>query len=312
MSQTILITGIGGDIAQSVAKILKSRWPQFRLLGTDTHQQHGGRLFVEGCFTLPMASDPSYANKLLHVLLSQNVDLLLPMTEPELGVLDELGGQVGPARCVTAGSAVIQAGIDKLATSEALSRFSLPAPWTFAVGSGEPLSYPCILKNRFGSGSRAVFVVEDPAEARCMAQKHTQAVYQELLEPADREVTCAVYRSREGKIASLQMMRKLAGGFTGWARVVEDAETSRVCEILASNLELRGSMNVQLRLTDRGPRVFEINPRFSSTALMRHYLGFTDVVWTFEEILGQRISFPKIATGQEVARVQDAIVMNKK
>jgi carbamoyl-phosphate synthase large subunit len=307
-----LITGIGGDIAQCVAKIIKSKWPQCRLLGTDTHMQHGGHLFVDKCFILPMAGDPSHLNKLLELLLSQHIEFLIPMTEPELGVLNELGEKIGSARCVTAGKAVIRAGIDKLATNRALQCLGLPAPWTVAVGSGAPLSYPCILKNRFGSGSRAVFVVGDQTEAFRLAKEHPQAVYQELLEPADREVTCAVYRSRAGKTASLQMMRKLAGGSTGWARVVEDVETARVCEVLASGLDLRGSMNVQLRLTDQGPRVFEINPRFSSTALMRHYLGFTDVVWTFEEALGLGVNFPKIAAGQEIVRIQDAAILKRK
>jgi carbamoyl-phosphate synthase large subunit len=308
---SVLITGIGGDIAQSVAKILKIRWPQCRLLGTDTHLQHGGQLFVDELFTLPMASDPGYADRLLQLATSQGVEFLLPMTEPELGVLDEFGEKVGPAHCITAGSAVIQAGIDKLATSQALQRFGLPAPWTIAVGSGEPLSYPCILKNRFSSGSRAVFVVEDRAEAFRLAQKHPQGVYQELLEPADQEVTCAVYRSRDGKTESLLMLRKLTGGLTGWARVVEDADASQICEVLASGLDLRGSMNVQLRLTDQGAMVFEINPRFSSTALMRHYLGFTDVVWTFEEALGVGIRVPAIAAGQEVTRIHDAAIVKK-
>ena len=28
-----------------------------------------------------------------------------------------------------------------------------------------------------------------------------------------------------------------------------------------------------------GPRIFEINPRFSSTVMMRHAIGFSDVAW---------------------------------
>ena len=307
--KSILITGIGGDIAQGVATILRSQWPSCRLYGTDTHAQHGGRLFVDAFFILPSASDPAYVGAVRDLLDAHQIEAFLPMSEPELNVLGGLLEELGPSRGVAAGASVIAAGLDKLATVEAMRRFGLPAPWTVAVSEGEPHAYPCILKSRFGSGSRAVFIVRDKAEAAYLAQRHPQAIYQELLEPADREVTCAVYRTRDGRTASLLMLRRLTGGFTGWAQVIEDAETSRVCEVLAEKLDLRGSMNVQLRLTDQGPRVFEINPRFSSTVLMRHRLGFTDAVWAFEELQGNSVRFPEIAAGQVMVRIQEAAVV---
>lgn len=307
--RSILITGIGGDIAQGVATIVRSQWPNCRLLGTDTHEQHGGRLFVDEFFMLPTASNPSYVGAVRSLLESRQVDAFLPMSEPELGVLGALLKELGPTRSVTAGPSVVAAGLDKLATFEALRSFGIPVPWTIPVAAGAPVSYPCILKNRFGSGSRGVFIVRDAAEAAYLSERYPQAIYQELLEPADREVTCAVYRTRDGRVASLLMLRRLTGGFTGWARVIEDADTLRMCEAIAEKLDLRGSMNVQLRLTDQGPRVFEINARFSSTALMRHRLGFTDVVWALEELQGKPIRFPDIPAGQIMVRVQEAVVI---
>lgn len=79
-----------------------------------------------------------------------------------------------------------------------------------------------------------------------------------------------------------------------------------MCMRIAEGLNLHGSMNVQLRLTDKGPRVFEINPRFSSTVLMRHRLGFSDVIWAIEEAEGKDIDFPIIPMNTVMVRVQAA------
>jgi carbamoyl-phosphate synthase large subunit len=36
--------------------------------------------------------------------------------------------------------------------------------------------------------------------------------------------------------------------------------------------------------------IFEINQRFSSTVLFRHLLGFEDLIWSIEDVLGQEIN----------------------
>lgn len=307
----ILITGIGGDIAQSTAKIIRQHYPNLALMGTDLHFQHGGSLFVDNVYTLPAASRVDYISSLVDLLDSEGVDVVIPMTEPELAVLGSLIKERSDIHWITAGEQVIAVGLDKLATTEAIEALGLPIPQTIAVNQGLPKNYPCILKNRFGSGSRSVFVVKDEDEASYLSKRYPDAIYQELLEPADREVTCAVYRTKHGKVLTLQMLRRLVGGFTGWATVINDDATSRMCEKIAEGLNLRGSMNVQLRITNSGPRVFEINPRISSTVLMRHQLGFTDVLWALGEIEGKYINFPVLEEGQIVVRTQGAAILNK-
>jgi carbamoyl-phosphate synthase large subunit len=163
-----------------------------------------------------------------------------------------------------------------------------------------------MVKERFGSGSRGVFVARDSEEARFLASRHPQAVFQEYLEPAEGEVTCAVYRTADGRVAVLQLLRTLLGGYTGWARVIRQPEVEELCRRIAERYALTGSANIQLRLTDRGPRIFEVNPRFSSTVVMRDLLGFRDVLWSLAEIDGERIEFPDIRAGRIVARTHGA------
>ena len=59
---------------------------------------------------------------------------------------------------------------------------------------------------------------------------------------------------------------------------------------LAVKLNLIGSINLQLRITKNLPKVFEINPRFSSTILYRHLFGFEDLIWSIEDALGYELS----------------------
>lgn len=306
----ILITGIGGDIAQSTAKIVRQYYPHAILIGTDLHNQHGGELFVDKFALCATASSSDYLPGLADLIDKEGVDVVIPMTEPELTVLGPLINERRDIHWVTAGSQVISVGLDKLATAKALEGIGLPIPWTIPITSGAPKNYPCILKARFGSGSRSVFVVKDAAEAAYLSERHPDAIYQELLEPADREVTCAIYRTKEGEVSTLQMLRKLVGGFTGWATVIDDDAIEKMCEKIATSFNLLGSMNVQLRVTNAGPRIFEINPRISSTVLMRHHLGFTDVVWALDEIEDIQINFPVLKVGKVIVRTQGAAILN--
>ena len=250
-----------------------------------------------------------YLETIQSLLVENDIDTIIPMTEPELQVISPLARELGINRCITSGEKVIEVGVDKLATIDALKELGLPVPWTYLAQDRLPDTYPCILKTRFGTGSRTVFVINDRTEAQTFVEKYPEAIFQEILEPADREITCAVYRSDDERVTSLVMLRRLIGGYTGWAKVIDDDSASQMCETIAKGLNLRGSMNIQMRLTSQGPRVFEINPRFSSTVLMRHRIGFSDVLWALDEAECKDLIFPKCKPNQILVRVQDASVL---
>jgi carbamoyl-phosphate synthase large subunit len=118
-------------------------------------------------------------------------------------------------------------------------------------------------------------------------------VAQELLSDPSQEFTCALFRAGDpASVRTIVFRRVLVGGLTGRARVEEvPAITALLC-LVAEAAELTGSINVQLRLTRAGPRIFEINPRFSSTVMMRHRLGFQDVVWALNHRATRQVPPP--------------------
>jgi len=309
--KTVLITGIGGDIAQSIATILAESRPEFRLIGVDMNDRHAGYLFVDELFQVPAASSDAYLNRIRALLSTCAVDIVIPTSEQELSVFTPLINELGEDQCITAGNNIIEIGTDKLKTMDFIASLNILVPWSVLAKYELPATFPCIFKAQTGSGSKNIFKVDNNEEAVFLAKKFPHSIFQELLEPEDQEVTCAVYRARDGRVSVLQLLRKLTGGLTSWAKVIDNKEVFRMCKAIAKGINLRGSINIQLRITDSGPRVFEINPRFSSTVLMRHRLGFCDVIWMLDEAAGEVINFPDIAINQVMVRTYDVKRIDK-
>lgn len=304
----ILVTGIGGDVAQGIATIIRESYSDYYLVGTDLSEYNAARVFVDKFYIVPAASSKiDYISHLKKIFNAENIDIVIPTTEPELEVVKS-GIPISGISWITCGESTIEVGIDKLKTIECLSGLGIQVPWTQPVALGTPNVFPCILKSRFGSGSRNFFVVRDVDDATFLSRRYPDAIFQELLLPDDQEVTCAVYRTRDQQIGVLQLLRRLTGGLTSWAKVIDIAEIEETCKVLAEALSLQGSMNVQLRITDKGIRIFEINPRFSSTALMRHRMGFSDVLWAIAEAEGKPVQLARVDPGIIGLRIQDAIV----
>lgn len=312
MRKTLLITGIGGDIGQSIARIVRDVRPGWRILGVDVHARHAGSLVADACEEVAYASDPSYPADLARIVDEHRVDLCLPTSEAEIAVLAGMeADRIGTALVVGICRPVVEVGMDKLATAEFIRSLGLPAPWTLPASVDSlPESYPCIYKPRRAAGSKGVVLCQDRVEAGLLAERTQAAVFQEYLEPADKEVTCAVFRDRRGTTTVLPMLRQLAGGLTAWAQVIDAPEAVCQCKALADALELRGPMNVQMRITAHGPRIFEINPRLSSTVYMRHLMGFQDLRWLLDDAEGLSNDYPVIQPGLTSVRVQAAELLS--
>lgn len=307
----ILITAIGGDIAQAAASIIRQSLPDWSIVGVDMDTRHGGSLYVDHFSVAPSARSAGYLDWLQRFVTGQGIDYCLPMSEAELSVFAEQGiNRIGDVPLLWAGQAAVQIGCDKLRTADFIRSLGMPVPWTMALAEGcEPPEYPCLFKLRRSAGSKAVFVCKSRDEVEFFRKRYPEAVLQEYLPGDDQEVTCAVYRSADGEIAVMQMLRRLVGGFTGWARVIDEPEITVQCRKIAEALDLKGAINVQLRMTAAGPRIFEINPRFSSTLLMRHLAGFTDLLWLLEEMQGRPVRLRQPASGTLLARTQGAAVL---
>ena len=288
----IVVTGCGGDIGQSIGKILKES-PLFeKVIGADVTDEHAGKFIFDEMIKLPLCSSLDYIESLEKLIQQFNIDLVLPISEPELRMLteQEIESDFLSTKLICANLKSRHVGFDKLMTSDFLKQSNLPFPETFVISTKSPAQLPLILKSRKGSGSKSVFILNDIDEFGFYQKKYPDFIAQELIAGDPDEYTCGLFRSKKNEIRSVIYKRKLVDSYSGYGEVVENNSISELLHSIATNLDLRGSINVQLKLSEKGPCVFEINPRFSSTVKFRHMMGFKDLIWSVEDAVGQPLS----------------------
>ena len=101
----------------------------------------------------------------------------------------------------------------------------------------------------------------------------------------------------------LVLKRLLINGYTGKGLVVDNHLINDYIENIAKAFNRSGLFNIQLRLTDEGPKLFEINPRLSSTLVFRDKLGFHDLRWWMSECLNIKLpNYKPVPEGTKIYR----------
>lgn len=286
---TALVTGVGAPPGVSIFKALRQSALRPRVVATDAEPLSVGLFRGDAAYVLPrIASDEAgYLAALTRLCLRERVALVCFGSEIELRRIAphrrRVEAETG-SRLVVNDAATIELFLDKWATARALRERDLPAPDTILADDPAAVAdflerhpFPHILKPRHGSGSKNVFLVHDAAEIELLSRYVPEPVLQEHLTPDDEEYTVGVYKSRRlGYVGQIAFRRSLASGLTYKAQVVFDPEIERVCRRVVESFDVWGPLNVQLRKTPAGVRIFEVNPRFSSSSVMRAYFGFNE------------------------------------
>ena len=298
----ILVSGVSGDIGFGLGRILRE-WCLFdKLYGIDISKDHPGSLIFDFTDVSPRADNYAYIDWLIDYVKINNIEIFVPTSEAEiLQVSRNINVFNSVCRVLINDSRLIEKSLDKHETLNYLENCGVDVPeHGLAEPSFKPTRYPVIAKPQRGQGSKGLIKVSNAAQFCDICDDY---VWQEYLEPDDEEYTCAVYVSKALKSRILLLKRVLVGGYTGRAIVVKNREIEEYVKKIIAAWDVAGLYNIQLRLTNYGPKLFEINPRVSSTVVFRDKLGFEDFKWWVLETLGMELPFYKeVCAGTKIFR----------
>jgi len=283
----ILVTGCGGDIGLSIGKILHEIDFVKEIYGCDISDHNAAKFVFNNFFIGLPVSDSNYLKNLEKEVRQKDIDFIIPVSEHELRLFakTEIKSFISE-KLIMASPTALEVGFDKLRTANFLLERGLPSPKTQILNqAGDESIFPVIAKSRTGSGSSKIELIENEDALLLIKKTNPDFIIQEYLDGTKGEFTCGLFRSKEGEIRSIIFKRELHGSYSGYGEVINNKNISLLLRQMAEELDLVGSINVQLRLTTKGPTVFEINPRFSSTVRFRELLGFEDVKWSIQDKL---------------------------
>jgi carbamoyl-phosphate synthase large subunit len=283
----ILVTGANGDIAEAVGRVLHEVLPGVHITGADANGEWPGRFFFDRMVRLPPAVSPDFLSSLHDV--SQGFDIVIPTIEPELRTLAQTDVEEMGIPLLRLPDRLVNLFLDKYEASRFFAHNNLPTPRTTLLSEWSTHRFPFCIKPVRGAGGRGFQIIGDESEARELRGRDPQDwLAQEFIEGEGNEYTCAVF-NWQGDTRHLTMKRELYGGRTFRAEVCQVPEIDQLLQELVGVTKLEGCMNVQLKLTAGGPKILEINPRLSSTVMMRHIVGFRDCEWWVRSFLGMMI-----------------------
>jgi carbamoyl-phosphate synthase large subunit len=317
----ILVTGVGGrSVGCQILHALTLLGDRYRIVCTDADAFSYGLYQGFSHYIVPLANAADYVDTIVALVRREEIDVVLPGTEPEVRVLASARHRLQEAGChlVASPPDVIDLCQDKAALYRWLEAQGIGVPrstgtdgWRAMVAA---VGFPVVAKPAGASGgSRNVAILADVAEVERYIREfpgpESEIVFQEYVGDAESEYTVGVVVSGRGTaIDSIVMHRKLVGLSMGSSRqidgrrydlstgysqgfIVRDPEIQGFCESLAIRMGLRGPANFQLRRHDGAIKVFEVHPRFSGTSSIRADAGFNEPDMVIrDQVLGEDVS----------------------
>ena len=237
-----------------------------RVVVTDVNPLSPTVYVADRSYEVPLSTDPAYLDTIRRICRDEHISLIVPTIDDELLAFAEASLELATAgiRVAVSGPKTIGACNDKYHTWRVLSARGLPVAATYLpFDLPDAPAFPLFIKPRFGRGGVGAFPIRDAHELAFFLRYVADPVIQPYL--SGPEFTIDVLSDFEGRVLSVVPRERVVirAGVVDRGRTVRDEALIALGASAAQALECVGAVNIQCRIVDGRPVIFEINPRFS-------------------------------------------------
>lgn len=295
---TVLVTGVGSTGGTGAVSALSER-AGHEIVGVDMNAEAEGLYLADYAATVPPASAEEWPAAVAELVARFGVDAVVPLVDEELVRLPELDREMdGEVGIVAPRPEVVEATIDKYRTAREYPE--LRVPHTVLASDVRDLDsevFPVVVKPRFGRGSRGVERFDDREGLhdylRATARAHDELLVQRFV--AGTEYTTSVVATRDDRLLGVVPKEAIEkDGCTVRGATRRAPRVREACRRAFEALEPHGPMNVQQIRSDETGEVYtiEVNPRFSSTAVLTVAAGVDELDLLVRDATGEDVTPP--------------------
>jgi len=284
----VLISGLGGSLFPYLHEKLKG---EYELYYVDLDAELFKLYPTYNFFKSPAVLEDSYEKFIRDLIEENKIDIYIPLIDEEIKKAYEVKKHFSDLMLIVPTSEFSDLCLNKDKLMHKLSKLKISEIKT-KLGSEmtSDEKFPVFVKPIFGRGSRGIRVINSMKEfeAYLVLEKYSseEVIVQDNIQGT--EYTIGVLTNNLNQILSISSKKVISKkGITIQAVTEDNKFIEDVVLKINTLLKPCGPYNVQLFLdTNNEVKVFEINPRFSTTSIMS-YEGGVNEIMLFDEMYGK-------------------------
>jgi carbamoyl-phosphate synthase large subunit len=268
VSRNVLITAASRRVplVHGFQRALRQSLDGGFVIVTDVNPLSPAVYAADRAFRVPLATEPGYIDEILAIAVGENVGLVVPTIDDELVLFGRAAERFAAKNVLVAASSSETAALcnDKFATCRHLQRQGIGAAESWLPNSlPQQPKFPLFVKPRHGRGGVGAFPIRDANQLRFFLDYVADPIVQEYLDGP--EFTIDMLCDFSGRPLSIVPRRRdvIRAGVIDRGCTVRDPRLMALAEACAAAIPFVAAVNIQCRVVNGTPIVFEINPRFS-------------------------------------------------
>ncbi|SDS38203.1 carbamoyl-phosphate synthase large subunit [Formosa sp. Hel1_31_208] len=263
---------------------------------------------------VPPIYHKNYIDELKKIIVEHRITAVISLNDLELPILSAHKAELETtgAKVIISNEKVIDIAFDKVQTFNFLNQIGLQTPQTYtsiapvlkAISDGK-LSYPLVVKPRWGSASIGIDFPETEDELKLAFQLQHLRLKKSILKTAsshDIDNAILIQEKLNGKEFGMDILNDFEGhyygtfvreklnmrsGETDKAISVIDERFEAIGKTIASHLKHIGSLDCDVFIANDQLYVLELNPRFGGGYPFSHEAGINTAAIYIEWLKGQ-------------------------